>query len=306
MQKAIQTIYPPEYPLLLNRLDKVPEKLDIIGTLPSDDHKWLCIVGSRTHSEYGVEVCKEIIRGLAGYPIVIVSGLAIGIDSLAHEIALEVGLKIVVIPGSGLDDDTIYPQSHLELAKRIIDSGGTLISPYEPTQKATRWTFPVRNQLMAGLSHAVLVIEARKKSGTMITANAAGDINRDTLAVPGSIFSDLSSGPHELLRKGATAVTCAEDVLEALGFDLPVLDDENQGKKVKQSREAARQKWLTNASLSPLERRAIGCLGTPRVRDDLMRKLNICAADLSAVLVELELRGVIGEQDGYIVWISTR
>ena len=197
-----------------------PEDLWIIGELPSEDLIYLCVVGSRRNTAYGREACEKIIAGLKGYPIVIVSGFAMGIDTIAHKKALQVGLKTLVFPGSGLSDEAMYPKSNVRLIREVVEKGGCLISEFEPDFKATQWSFPMRNRLMAGISKAVLIIEAEEKSGTLITARLTTEYNRDLLVVPGSIFSPNSKGVNKLLHQGATPITCSEDVLEALGFEL--------------------------------------------------------------------------------------
>src|SRR3989344_5297892 len=135
--------------------------------------KELFIVGSRKYTTYGKEACEKLIEGLRGYPIVIVSGLALGIDSIAHKKALDVGLTTIAFPGSGLDPKVLYPATNAHLAERIVEAGGAVISEFEPDFRATPWSFPQRNRLMAGISDAVLVIEAEQKSGTLITSRLA-------------------------------------------------------------------------------------------------------------------------------------
>lgn len=211
-----------QYPLLLRQIYNPPKFLDIAGApIPSDDHKFLCVVGARQYTKYGEDVCRYLIKGLHGYPIVIVSGLAIGIDSIAHEQAMASGLHTISIPGSGLDEASIYPASHFNLAKRIISSGNTLLSPFEPSQHSTLWTFPARNRVMAGMSHATLVIEGRVGSGTLITAKHAVEFNRDVMIVPGSIFSETSYGPHTLHLDGAIPVANPREILVNLGLEKP-------------------------------------------------------------------------------------
>jgi DNA processing protein len=212
----IQTIRKPLYPFLLRQIGRPPRKLHIRGTIPDDQNIFLCVIGARHHSDYGKDAIRKIILGLKGYPVVIVSGLAIGIDSLAHEYALEAGLKTIAFPGSGLNKEVIYPASRIGLARRILDSGGALVSPFTHDQKSAHWTFPFRNTLMSAVSHAVLVIEAKKDSGTMITVGQAGEFNRDLYAVPGSIFSSLSYGPNSIIRNGGVAIQSADDLIESL------------------------------------------------------------------------------------------
>src|SRR3989344_6019083 len=206
------------FPKALLEIPEPPEDLWIIGEMPPPDFVYLCVVGSRRHTSYGREVCEKIIAGLKGYPIVVVSGLAMGIDAIAHQRALSAGLKTLVFPGSGLSKEAMYPKTNVKLAEDILENGGCLISEFEPNFKATLWGFAKRNRLMAGISKAVLIIEAEERSGTLITARLTTEYNRDLLVVPGSIFSPTSLGTNKLLKQGAAPVTCAEDVLEALCF----------------------------------------------------------------------------------------
>ncbi|MBX2866739.1 DNA-processing protein DprA [Candidatus Kaiserbacteria bacterium] len=212
----IRTIECPPY---LCEIPDPPEQLYVRGKLPPSDTTYLAVVGSRKYTEYGRRVVETLIQDLRGHNICIVSGLALGIDALAHEAALQNNLHTIAVPGSGLDDSVLYPKTNRRLAERILESGGALLSEFEPTFKATRWSFPRRNRIMAGLSHAVLIIEAEEKSGTLITARMAADYNRDVLVVPGDIFSKNSHGTHQFLKLGATPVTCADDILDALSFD---------------------------------------------------------------------------------------
>jgi DNA processing protein len=214
----IQTLKQKYWPKKLFEIPQPPKQLYIRGELPKNQFT-LCVVGSRKHSSYGKEICEHLISGLKGYPITIVSGLAYGIDTLAHKSAIEAGLKTVAVPGSGISDGSMYPKTNLKLAKKIIKSGGCILSEFDPDLKATSWSFPKRNRIMAGLSDAVLVIEAEEKSGTLITSRLATDYNREVLTIPGSIFSSNSKGPHMLIRLGATPITCVEDILEVFGLD---------------------------------------------------------------------------------------
>ena len=201
-------------PSLLAEIPDPPQRLYIRGTLPVFNEKiCIAVVGSRRHTIYGMEACQKIINGLAGYPVVIISGLAVGMDTIAHESALKAGLPCVAVPGSGLDDSVLYPSQNRGLAHKILENNGCLLSEYEPLFKATRWSFPRRNRIMAGLAHAVLVIESEKHSGTKITAGLATEYDREVLVVPGSIVSSQSEGCNELLQQGALLVTSAKDII---------------------------------------------------------------------------------------------
>jgi DNA processing protein len=204
------------WPKSIHEIPQPPKLLRIRGQPPDLDLKRICIVGSRKYSEYGETVCKKIISGLRDQPISIISGLAFGIDSIAHKAALENDIHSIVIPGSGLNDDSIYPRSHFNLAMNVLNAGGCLISEFENDFRATNWAFPQRNRIMVGLADLVLIIEAKEKSGSMITARMAIDYNKELSVVPGSVLNRMSEGPNSLAKDGAHVITCAEDVLDLL------------------------------------------------------------------------------------------
>jgi DNA processing protein len=275
-----------EFPSQLSEISQSPVKLFIRGDLPGPNTKLLCVVGSRRYTNYGKEVCEKLIAGLRGYDIAIVSGLAIGIDGISHQAAINTGLKTIAIPGSGLDINSIHPQAHIGLMKKILESGGCILSEYEPDFKATQYSFPQRNRIMAGLSSAVLIIEAEIKSGTLITSRLATDYNKDVLTVPGSIFSKTSEGPHMLIRLGATPITKSSDLLEALGF------------KTKDS--TPRNLELEYNECSPEEKAVIKILRIPTPRDEVLRALNMPVSQANAVLSVMELKDLIKETLGEI------
>lgn len=262
-----------------------PKALYIEGRWPSEEYIFLTVVGSRKFSTYGKEVCEELIAGLAGYPIAIVSGLAIGIDTIAHKAALKAGLPTLAFPGSGLDRSVIHPSSNKKLADEIVYAGGALVAEYEPTQPAGIHTFPRRNRLMAALAKATLIIEAGEKSGTLITARLALDYNRDVLAVPGSIFNFGSKGTNRLIRQGATPIIDSRDVLEALGFKLEETDGQ--------------QKLF--ADLTENEQKIVEILQIePLPRDELIMDSGLSAADANQTLATLEIKGLIKETLGEV------
>ena len=281
----IQKLPKNKFPKALLEIPQPPEDLWIIGELPPEDLIYLCVVGSRKFTSYGKEACEKIITGLKGYPIVIVSGFAMGIDTIAHKKAMQMGLKTIVFPGSGLSSEAMYPKTNVRLMNEIVESGGCLISEFEPDFKATQWSFPMRNRLMAGISKATLIIEAEEKSGTLITARLTTEYNRDLLVVPGSIFSSNSKGTNKLLHQGAIPVTCAEDVLEALGFELP--KNEEKQKKLFED-------------LSPEERNVINLLREPMQRDYLIQKIKLPIATANALLSVMEIKELIKEEMGEI------
>jgi DNA processing protein len=270
-------------PKRLKEIPDYPKKIFIRGKMPDENFKWLSVVGSRKYSPYGKQVVEKLIKSLRGLPIVIVSGLAIGIDSLAHESALEAGLPCVGVPGSGIDDKVLYPALSKNLAQKIIKNGGCLFSEFEPNFKATTWSFPRRNRIMAGLSDAVLVIEAEIKSGTLITSKLATDYNRNVLTVPGSIFSTNSEGPNMLIKLGATPITNENDLKEALGFN-----SEKQNFK----------KDYSNCSEDELK--IIKLLKDPLEKDTLIEISEMNIGKINSIISILEIKGIIKEEMGEI------
>ena len=201
------------FPALLAAIHDPPPQLYLRGSgevslleLPA-----VAIVGARACSSYGRSVARSLARELAAAGLVVVSGMARGIDGEAHRGALDASGRTVAVLGCGVDRD--YPAAHAELARRICENG-LVVSEYEPGVEPAPWRFPARNRIIAGLCRATLVIEARERSGALITADFALEEGRDVLAVPGEITSSLSGGTNALLRLGATPVTCAADVLE--------------------------------------------------------------------------------------------
>lgn len=287
----IRKLQKSKFPKSLLELPQPPKELYIIGDLPDDpDLVYLTIVGSRKFTSYGKEVCEKLIAGLKGYPVVIVSGFAMGIDTIAHKKALQMGIKTIVFPGSGLSIEAMYPKSNISMMRAIVESGGCLISEWEPGFKATLWSFAMRNRLMAGISKAVLIIEAQEKSGTLITARMATEYNKDVLTVPGNIYSPNAKGTNRLLRMGATPITSPKELLEALGFEK-----EEDSLEIKESKQ---QKLFED--LSKEEKKIIECLREPVERDELVRKAGLPVYETNALLSVLEIKGLIKEEYGEI------
>lgn len=284
-----------QYPYLLKQIDDPPKFLDMAGgPLPPDDYKFLCVIGARRYSKYGEEVCKRLIKGLKGFPVVIVSGLAIGIDSIAHRAAMDNEIKTISFPGSGLNESSIYPHSHLNLARKIIQTGNTLLSPFEPEQQSKIWTFPVRNRLMAGISHATLIIEGKKGSGTLLTANYALGFNRDVFIVPGSIFSELSYGPHMLYKRGAIPITSSEEILEMLGFKVYKKEEEDDSEDYPESKQLS----LMGTDLSSDEQKVLKVLQySPLNSTDLIGRTGLSINEVNIILSTLEIKDLIYQDD---------
>lgn len=284
MDDELKQLYPDAFPPLLREIPDPPKSLFLRGSLPSPNYTWLAVVGSRAISPYGRRAIHYLIEGLRGYPIVIVSGLAYGADAEAHRVALDAGLTAVGVPGSGLDWKALYPRANLALAREIVERGGALLSEFKPEQRAAQYTFPQRNRIMAGISHATLMIEAKELSGSLITARLTVEYNRELLVVPVSIFSEESKGTHQFLRLGATAITSPDDLLAALGFA---------------KRETAALSTLRE-DLSETERRVFEIIASPRSRDELIGALDMPITDANVLLSTMEIKGLIVEELGVV------
>lgn len=206
------------YPPLLKEIFNPPHLLYYKGTLIEDESANLAVVGTRKFTPYGKRVVEDIIRKIASQ-LTIVSGLAIGIDTLAHNTALAAKGRTIAVLGSGLDKANIYPAQNRYLAEKIIAEGGALVSEFNPGTPALKHHFPQRNRIVSGLSLGTLVIEADQKSGSLITAKFALEQNREVFAVPGSIYSQFSLGTNSLIREGAKAVLYSEDIAEGLNLE---------------------------------------------------------------------------------------
>lgn len=219
MSTGLRQLEQHEHPRQLLEIPSPPDRLFVRGTLPPEGTKLLAVVGSRDLSDYGREACESLIAGLAGYPISIVSGLALGADACAHEAALRAGLHTIAVPGSGLGDSVIYPRTNAGLAQKILHAGGLLLSEHPEDHRARREDFPSRNRIMVGLSDAVLVIEAGPRSGTLITARLASEYNRDLLFVPHRMNDPHAFGANLFLPLGAGVVSEPSHILDALRLD---------------------------------------------------------------------------------------
>lgn len=295
-----------DWPERLSEIPEPPKELWIAGQVPDYTNKFLCVVGTRKYSNYGKEVCEYLIQGLEGFPVTIVSGLALGIDSIAHRAALKHKLPTIAMPGSGLSPQALHPRSHVQLAEEIVDKGGTLISEMEPDQKASLlmhntagrsvfFSFPRRNRLMVGISDAILVIEAGLKSGTLITAKFASDYNRDVLSVPGSILSSTSEGSNMLLRIGATPIRSPEDILEALNLNT------SSGLTSRLPLHQGKQKIRDYSECSLEERKIIEILQENSLpKDELLQTSGLKPSEFQTAITLLELKGLITEKLGEI------
>lgn len=265
------------YPPLLAELHDPPDRLYLRGgsaavlAEPS-----VAVVGARSCSSYGAQVAREISRALTAAGVVVVSGLARGIDGEAHRGALAACGPTVAVLGCGIDRD--YPRAHAHLAGRVAESGA-VVSEYPPGVEPSPWRFPARNRIVAGLARATIVVEARERSGALITADFALELGREVFAVPGEITSSLSAGTNDLIRQGATPLLSTDDVLGALGLERPPPPP-----PVDLSDDA-------RAVLVPLSELS-------RSLDELTRATGLDSARIAAALTELELGGLVAVADG--------
>jgi DNA processing protein len=267
----------PGFPRSLAAIFDPPPGLFLRGSAGTEllDRPSIAIVGARACSGYGAHVARMLGRELAQAGLLVVSGLARGVDAAAHRGALEGGGPTVAVLGCGVDRD--YPAAHAELARQI-GATGLIVAEYPPGVEPAPWRFPARNRIIAGLATVTVVVEARRRSGALITADLALEEGREVFAVPGEITSALSEGTNDLLRVGATPLCAAADVLERFG--------------------------MTRA---PAERAAVGSTAAavlavladgPSSADELARKVKLDVGGLAAALVELELAGLVSEGEG--------
>jgi DNA processing protein len=208
-----------EFPALLKKIPNPPKILYYRGVLPAKDEKIVAVVGTRRPSDYGQRAALEISGELADAGITIISGMAPGIDTFAHTACTEKGKRTIAVLGSGLDERAMYPKQNIKLSREIVQNGGCLISEYPPTMPGMAHQFPERNRIVSGLSSGVLVIEAKEKSGSLITADLAKLHRKKLFAVPGPIYTANAKGPNKLIKEGATLIESSQDILDVLGIE---------------------------------------------------------------------------------------
>lgn len=272
----------PDYPPLLKTIYDPPYLLFYRGTLKNLNFP-VAAVGTRKITKYGEMVVPKIIAELARNKITIISGLALGVDSLVHQITLKNNGITWAIIGSGLDKDHLYPASNKRLAEVIIEKGGAIISEYPTKTAGFKSNFPHRNRIIAGISLATIVIEAAENSGALITAKAALETNRDVFAVPGSILNPASIGPNNLIKMGAYPVTCGEDVLNKLNLTKAINFVENK-KILPDTKEEA-------IILEHLKRGPVHI-------DTLLRATKLPLPILSSTLTMMEMKGKVRDAGG--------
>jgi len=278
METSLLQLTPADYPEQLREIPEPPALLHLRGKLPSPGTRYLAVVGSRALSPYGKEMCGTLIKGLTGHPVSVVSGLALGADALAHEAALDAGLHTIAVLGSGIADTAISPRTNYPLAQRILESGGALLSENDPDHEPFPSDFPKRNRIVAGLAHAVLIIEAGERSGTLITARLAGEYNRDLMCVPHRATDPGGYGASLFIRLGAALVTEPAHILEVLGLSqAPVERDE---------------------LLTPTQASLLSLIDSPKRKDALIQESGLPASDALSALVSLEMKGLAEEKYG--------
>lgn len=282
----------PEYPPLLSKIYDPPPVLFYRGILPDPARKHIAVVGSRHPSKYGLRVGEKIIGDLADTGVVIVSGLAFGIDSMAHEVTLRHAGTTIAVLGCGVDAPSIYPAGNRHIASQILAHGGAIVSEFPVGTLPLPFHYPLRNRIIAGLTHGTLVVEAAQKSGSLITARAALEGGRDVYAIPGDIDSELSEGPNNLLKMGAIPVTCAEDVL---GIETSPHPSPSKG-------EGARKTVTPSYSYEPrseTERIILAQLAKDPVHaDEVARATLLPIETLGSALTLLEMKGIVKHEGG--------
>ncbi len=277
-----------DYPINLNYIEDPPLMLYYLGNLQKDDMYGISMVGSRKCTSYGAWACKEIARDLSRNGIPIISGLAYGIDKISHETSLENKNRTIGVIGNGID--VIYPKTHRDLYERV-SRNGAVVSEYPLGTTPKNYNFPYRNRIISGIGQGVVVVEAMKKSGTLITANYALDQGKDVFAIPGNINSFYSLGTNALIREGAKIVTEVDDILEDIICPREIKDSEEIIIKLE----------------DPIENDIINILlNTPCTSDIISDQLGIAVEDINATLTKLEMRGYVTEEMGGIFYPIVR
>jgi DNA processing protein len=271
----------PAYPTYLREIPTPPPLLYLHGELQEADRFAIAVVGTRRLTSYGRQVTRDLVAGLVGNGVTIVSGLARGIDAIAHKTALEFGGRTIAVLGSGLD--CIYPAENRPLAEKIAAGHGAVISEYALGVQPDAKNFPPRNRIISGLSLGVVVVEAGERSGALITTKFAAEQDREVFAVPGNINSPVSKGPNQLIQQGAKLVSCVEDILEELNLQLVVEQTAVQLALPQSAEEVA---LYTQLSAQPVH------------VDDLCRLTGMPSSAVSSTLTLMELKGMVRQVGG--------
>jgi len=267
------------YPKLLSQIHDFPKKLYCRGNTSLLNSSCFAVVGTRKLTSYGKETAQQIVRDLANNGFTIVSGLALGIDAIAHQTTLDCGGKTIAVLGGGVGDKNIGPRTNFTLAQNILKNDGLLVSEYSDEEKIFASNFAVRDRIISGLSLGVLVVEADEKSGALITAKCALDQNRDVFAVPGSVLSPRSAGPNSLIQSGAKLVMNAYDIINEYHENLQLFSDKKKSILTK----------------NPTEKKIVNLLDEHGILfvDDIIRMSGMETPAISVSLSMLEIRGII-------------
>jgi DNA processing protein len=275
-----------EYPSLLKKIPNAPIALYVKGNkkfLNSQDNKMIAVVGARKITSYGWVITEMFAGDLARAGFVIVSGMAFGVDGIAHKAAINVKGKTVAVLGNGVD--LPYPRENQRLYEEILDSGGAIISEYPPGEPPSIGSFPARNRIVAGISEAVLVTEGASDSGSLITANFGLEFGRKVFAVPGPITSSLSAAPLKLIEKGAKLVVTPEDMIKDLGVSRLYIDISNK-----------KQKYV---GLCKEEKKIIELIeNEPLSFDEIVRRIKLDSSKIGSLLSMMEIKGIIKNSGG--------
>jgi len=288
MQGVIK-IDDPKYPKLLKEISDPPKQLYYKGEWQDDIFEnCLAVVGSRRMTTYGKQIAEKLVSEIASRGITIVSGFMYGIDATAHKAAVDIGAKTIAVMPCGIE--LVHPENQIKLYGEILENNGLIISEYDGNLLPTNWTYPRRNRLVAGLSKAVMVVEAGEKSGSLITANFAKKFKRKIFAVPGPLTSILSKGVMQLIKEGAGVVTGAGDVLDFFGRSL---------KDVRPLESSNEEADRGRTSMNSLEQQIIQQLEKEPMEIDLLsRFLGITISETGRMLSIMELRGLVFMENG--------
>lgn len=271
------------YPKTLLETNRFPALLYVKGRMENNEEACLAVVGTRKITTYGRSITPNLVEPLCLAGMTIVSGLAYGVDALAHQSAVKLNRRTIAVLGGGLDEKSLYPQNHAMLAMEILEAGGALLSEYPPLTPCLKHHFISRNRIISGLSLGTLVIECGLDSGSLITARHALEQNRSVYAVPGPIYSAESSGPNNLIKMGAKLVTQAQDILEDL--NLPSSETTNENR--------------TLFADSPAEAKLLSVIQhKPLTIDELIKLSGLPAAETGSTLTFLEMKGKIRNLGG--------
>lgn len=269
------------YPKRLKEIYDPPIVIYYKGEILPEDEKAVAVVGTRKITGYGRVVTEQFTSGLVNAGVTVVSGLARGVDSCAHEVVLKEGGRTIAVLGGGLNK--IFPPENISLAAKIADGHGVVISEFPPDYPSLAGNFPARNRIISGLSQAVLVTEAAEDSGSLITARVALEQGRDVFAVPGPITSFLSKGPIDLIKEGARPVSDPQEILDELGIDGV----------------SSIKSHLSKEDLTDEEQKIIDCLENENKHiDEICRSLNSSAAQISSNLLKMEIKGWVRNLGG--------